>query len=367
VTKAAPDKSKEVRKHQAYYLEVDLLDMKFSDYKLRDFIQDESFRNWVHKTVPDDVLQWEAWLEKNPHKRLLANEAAAILRGITFKKQQVSRKKIDAGWHQVTRQIAQLNDNELEAPLQKNQRRAVWQMAAMWFGFLMVAVISFLYYKSTCKLQYQTGFGETTTIVLPDKSTVVLNSNSKLSFVNNWSLSYDREVWLEGEAFFSVLKKPGQGNARFLVHTGDMDVKVLGTKFNVNSRKARTRVVLNSGKVALSSQKLAPGKLAIMQPGELAELKIEKKEFVKKKVNPLVYSSWIHKKLLFDDTTIRDIAALLEDNYGFQVKINDATLMDRKLTGEVYVEDVETLLKALSKSFQLKIAQNGNALTIKGE
>ncbi|WP_115371325.1 FecR family protein [Adhaeribacter pallidiroseus] len=340
--------------------------MKFSDYKLKDFIQDESFKNWVNNTVPDDMLQWEMWLDNNPHKRPIANEAAAIIRGIAFKKKQVSRQKIDAGWQQVISKIAQSRDAEAIIPVKKDEWRAVWRMAAVWVGLLVVATASFYFYKSNSKLQYQTGFGETTTIILPDKSTVVLNGNSKLTLINNWSFNKDREVWLEGEAFFSVLKKPGQGNARFLVHTGDMDVKVLGTKFNVTNRKAKTRVVLNSGKVQLSAQTLAPGKSAIMQPGELAELRLDKKEFVKKKVNPLIYSSWIHKKLLFDDTSIRDIAALLEDNYGFQVKLNDPAIMDRKLTGEVYVEDVETLLKALSKSFQLDIAQTGNVLVIKG-
>ena len=357
---------KAIRKYQAIYLQVDLLDMKFSDYKLKDFVQDESFKNWVNKTVPDDMLQWEMWLNNNPHKRPMAYEAAAIIRGIAFKKKQVSRQKINAGWHQVISQITQSDNIENVISVKSANWRAVWQMAAVWLGLLIVATISFYLYKSNSKLQYQTGFGETITVILPDKSTVVLNGNSKLTLINNWSFNKDREVWLQGEAFFSVLKKPGQGNARFLVHTGDMDVKVLGTKFNVNNRKSRTRVVLNSGKVELSAQVLAPGKTAMMQPGELAELRPDKKEFVKKKVNPLIYSSWIHKKLLFDDTSIRDIAALLEDNYGFQVELNDSTLMDRKLTGEVYVEDVETLLKALSKSFQLNITQEGNVLTIKG-
>ena len=355
-----------IRECHSLYLDADLLDMKFSDYKLKDFILDESFKNWVNKMVPDDMLQWEQWLDNNPHKRPIANEAAAIIRGIAFKKKQVSRQKMDAGWQQVIRQISQSQDLDSLIPVKRNEWSAVWRMAAVWLGLLLVATISFYVYKSNCKLQYQTSFGETTTIILPDKSTVVLNGNSRLTLINNWSFNKDREVWLEGEAFFSVIKKPGQGNARFLVHTGDMDVRVLGTKFNVNNRKARTQVVLNSGKVQLSAQQVAPGKLAMMQPGELAELRPDKKEFVKRKVNPLIYSSWIHKKLLFDDTSIRDIATLLEDNYGFQVKISDAILIDRKLTGEVYVEDVETLLKALSKSFQLKITQQGNVLTIKG-
>ncbi|QNF31472.1 FecR domain-containing protein [Adhaeribacter swui] len=341
--------------------------MKFSEYKLKDFIQDESFKNWVNKTNPDDILQWEAWLGSNPHKRSLANEAAAIIRGINFKKNQVSRQMIDAGWLRVTQQIAYNQNMGNSTPEETRQPFFTRQMVAVWAGLLLATIIGVIYYKTTGKLQYKTGYGETTTIVLPDKSTVVLNSNSKLTLTDNWSISKDREVWLEGEAFFSVQKKPGQGNARFIVHTDDMEVKVLGTKFNVNNRKSRTKVVLNSGKVALSAQELAPGKSTLMQPGELAELRADNKEFVKKKVNPLIYSSWIHKKLLFDDTSIRDIATLLENNYGFQVEVNDSTLMDRRLTGEVYVEDVETLLKALSKSFQLDIAHQGNTLILKGK
>ncbi|QMU30718.1 FecR family protein [Adhaeribacter radiodurans] len=342
--------------------------MKFSDYELKDFIQDESFQNWVNKTVPDDVIQWEQWLENNMDKLPLANEAATIIRGINFNRQQVPRHKIDASWQKLTRHIAQTESTPLGATRVKwHQRREVWQFAAVWLGFLVVTAVGFYFHQQTKELRYQTGFGETTTIILPDKSTVVLNSNSKLVLRGKWSSQKDREVWLDGEAFFSVVKKTGRGDARFLVHTGNMDVKVLGTKFNVNSRKSRTRVVLNSGKVQLKAGKLAPGKTTIMHPGELVELTSDKKEFVKKKVNPLVYSSWIHKKLLFDDTSIQDIAGLLQDNYGFQVKIADSTLIDRKLTGEVYVEDVETLLTALSKSFQLEMIQKGNTLIIKGK
>ncbi|PSR54949.1 hypothetical protein AHMF7605_16275 [Adhaeribacter arboris] len=342
--------------------------MKFSDYELKDFIQDESFQHWVNKSFPDDVIQWDAWLENNSDKKALANEAAAIIRGINFKQQQVPRHTIDAGWQKLTQYLSQTEQKQwVVTPVKWYQRQQVWQLAAVWLGFLFVTAAGFYFHQKTKELRYQTGFGETATIVLPDKSTVVLNSNSKLVLKNNWSSLKDREVWLAGEAFFSVVKKTGRGDARFLVHTGTMDVKVLGTKFNVNSRKTRTRVVLNSGKVQLSAGKLAPGKSTIMQPGELAELTADNKEFVKKKVNPLVYSSWIHKKLLFDDTSIQEIAGLLQDNYGFRVKLADPALMNRRLTGEVYVEDVETLLTALSKSFQLEMIQKGNTLIIKGK
>lgn len=340
--------------------------MKFSDYKLKDFIQDESFHNWVNKTLPDDVAQWDQWLADNPDKHQVVNEAANIIIGINFKPRQVSRQKIDAGWQRLTANILQsAQDNAIK--LKWHQRKELRQLAAVWVGFLLVSAIGFYFYKKTSTLEYQTGYGETATIVLPDKSTVVLNSNSRLHLNTNWSSLRDREVWLEGEAFFSVVKKPGLRNARFLVHTGNMDVKVLGTKFNVNSRKSRTQVVLNSGKVALSARQHNKVTQTVMKPGDLVEIEAGKPNLVKKKVNPLLYSSWIHKKLLFDDTSISEIAAMLEDNYGFEVKLVDPELRNRKLTGEMYVEDVESLLKALSKSFKLKISQKGNILIIKGK
>ena len=342
--------------------------MKFSDYELKDFIKDESFHNWVNKTVPDDVAQWSHWLESNPDKYQLATDAADIIRGISFNRQLVSRQKIDAGWERLTSKLVRSASSKTKIiPVKWYKRKEFRQLAAVWVAFLLVSAVGFYFYKKTSTLEYQTGYGETATIVLPDKSTVVLNSNSRLHLNNNWSSLRPREVWLDGEAFFSVVKKAGKGNARFLVHTGSLDVKVLGTKFNVNSRKARTQVVLNSGKVELSTRQRNNTEQTVMQPGELAELSPDKKEFVKKKVNPLLYSSWIHKKLLFNDTSMSEIVKMLEDNYGFQVQLTDPELKSRKLTGEIYVDDIDTLLKALSKSFKLQISQKGNKLLIKGK
>ena len=338
--------------------------MNFKDYELKDFIQDESFQNWVHKTAPHDVLQWNVWIENNPHKKQIITEAAAIIRGIDFKKNQVSRDVVDGCWQELMSSLASNRITTTETRHQAGKSNWV-PMVAVWAGLLLIAVTGFYLYTQARVRQYETGYGEMLTVVLPDKSTVVLNSNSRLKLATDWDKTRDREVWLEGEAFFSVVKKPGQGNARFLVHLNKAEIDVVGTKFNATSRKACTRVVLTSGKVRLNKQgfinAIPP---VIMQPGEMAELATDKKVFIKKKVNPAVYSAWIHKKLVFDDTSIAEIAALLQDNYGFQVKLGDPVLADRKLTGEIYVEDVETLLNALSKSFKLTLTQNANVITI---
>ncbi len=338
--------------------------MKFSDYKLKDFIQDKSFQNWVNKADADDTRQWNTWVANNPAKKRLTGEASDIIRGIRFVRQLVPRPQIEDNWRKLAQSLAHGRAAKV-VPAGTNRFNPL-RLAVVWLGLLLSAVVGGYIYNRIAQLHYQTGYGETATIVLPDQSTVVLNSNSQLRLARYWRPDCDREVWLEGEAFFQVVKQPGLGNARFRVHTTDMEVKVLGTRFNVNSRRTRTRVVLNSGAVQVQVPQAAKIKSALMQPGELAELDASKKILTKKKVNPLLYSSWIHKKLLFDDTSIAEIASMLQDNYGLEVKLADPALADRRLTGEIYVEDVGTLLKALSKSFQLELTQTGNTLLIKG-
>src|SRR6185437_3682694 len=91
----------------------------------------------------------------------------------------------------------------------------------------------------TGHLQYseiRTGYGEIKSVLLPDSSVVTLNANSKLRIPEQWTEASGRQVWLEGEAYFAVQKKAATAE-KFVVHTTEVDVEVLGTKFNVNARR----------------------------------------------------------------------------------------------------------------------------------
>ncbi|MBK8505327.1 MAG: FecR domain-containing protein [Saprospiraceae bacterium] len=96
---------------------------------------------------------------------------------------------------------------------------------------------------------YTAGFGERQKIVLPDGSAVDLNANSSLRLGSQW-VEGIQEVWLEGEAYFEVEKNLSKG-VKFTVHTNGPDVEVVGTHFNVDSRKEETRIYLEEGKVCL--------------------------------------------------------------------------------------------------------------------
>jgi ferric-dicitrate binding protein FerR (iron transport regulator) len=286
-----------------------------------------------------------------------------FLKNLQLKENTFSEEDTRQAWQaiQITLGRASVSSNREPALLPFRQVSFIsrhWQkMAAVLVGILLVSV--FLLMQQGQTITHQTAFGETKKVVLPDSSVITLNANSTLTYASQWNSHKAREVWLEGEAFLHVVKKPGAGNAIFKVHTDKLNVEVLGTAFNVNSRRGITRVVLNSGKVQLHTQDATNKGSLVMKPGELVEFSEEANAFTKKIVDPEVYTSWRNHKLLFSDNTLQEIAQVLEDNYGLEILIHDPLLKQRKLTGEIPSTDEQTVLEVLCESLNIRYTKNG--------
>jgi transmembrane sensor len=167
-----------------------------------------------------------------------------------------------------------------------------------------------------------------------------------------------REVYLNGEAFFSVT--PSKTRQKFIVNISDnMNVEVLGAKFNVSKRKSATRVVLNSGKILLNLKEPEGTEPVLMNPGELVEFNENSAEYIKKKVNVEIYSAWRNHKLILDNTTLRQVLIMLEENYGLKSYISDMDLLDQKVSGTIPAENIEILVRSISITYGLDILKNG--------
>lgn len=240
--------------------------------------------------------------------------------------------------------------------------------AAVFAGLLIACVALLLLLQMEEKQEFTTSYEETRNIELPDGTEVTLNANSSIHFHADWESKADgfedppRQVWLKGEAFFSV--KHLQNGRKFIVHTDDLDVEVLGTTFNVNSRRSKTKVVLNSGKVKLNA-KHADQQELVMKPGELAEFSSEEWKFIKENVDAEIYTSWKNKLLVFDDTPIHKIVQMMEDIYGYQVTLSDPALGDMVFSATVRSDDMETFLTLLARSCNVKIEKDNKKLMIK--
>lgn len=237
-----------------------------------------------------------------------------------------------------------------------SRQKRWYAVAASLAGLLAIA--TYFLIQSVTTVTYRTAYGETQRVLLPDSSVVTLNGNSSVRFASEWKA---REVHLEGEAFFEVRKQPVGPRQKFLVHTQQLDVEVLGTTFNVAQRRDHTQVVLRSGKVRLNTP---AGEELLMEPGELAELSETQNNLRKRSVDITPHLAWRDQELIFRQTRLAEIARELEDTYGLDVTFADQSLAEKKLTGTFAADRLEVLLKAMEEVHQLSVTRQGNEITI---
>ena len=152
--------------------------------------------------------------------------------------------------------------------------------------------------------EYKTGYGQVKILLLPDSSKLVLNANSAVKIPQQWKEQGDRQVWLDGEGYFEVAKKITT-HQKFIVHTSQVDVEVLGTKFNVNTRRRQSLVALEEGKVQLSVkgksvsviQKLTRPSI-VLKPGEVARIDSALDVSVTGEKNIEHYSGWVKMNII---------------------------------------------------------------------
>lgn len=210
-----------------------------------------------------------------------------------------------------------------------------------------------------------TAYGEQRTVLLPDSSTAKLNGHSTLRYAADLGQQQGvREVWMEGEGYFSVKHLPN--HRRFVVHTtAGFNVEVLGTEFTVFRRHAQGRVVLLNGKVQVTFANTARSKAVVLSPGELlATDDAHPERIAHKKVDTSLYNAWLNNRLVFDETSLADVATQLSDTYGVAVTVDAPALTGYKVTGTFPLGNLEAVLHFLEKSFPLTIQRQGPRIRI---
>lgn len=337
--------------------------MDYTIYTTEDFVTDEYFIQWVKNPTSESNAFWNAWLSRHPEKEPVIKEARQIISLLHFKEVKAPEGKFLEIWGNIVEAEERSPLEITPASYHNNSRQFIpWWYKLAAACLLVAAVLVFTILNQGNMVTVQTAFGESRTLFLPDSTKVTLNANSTLRYAVDFNRN-KREVWLDGEAFFAVVHKID--NRNFLVHTEELQVEVLGTRFNVNSRRGKSKVVLEEGKVKLDIPAGKDGKknaAMFMQPGDLVEVSKETRKVEKKKVEVDNYSSWRQNKLVFVSMSLEEIAAMLEDNYGYEVSFEDEALKDLRFTGSASVDNLQELLQKLSKVFGLRIRQEGKKL-----
>ncbi|MFT4156238.1 FecR family protein [Parafilimonas sp.] len=176
--------------------------------------------------------------------------------------------------------------------------------------------------------------GQNRVIALPDGSAVILSAGSALDYSKNFNIK-TRDVFLNGEAFFDV-----QHNASkpFVVHTGKVQVTVLGTAFNVkaiNGEKNIT-VTVRRGRVRVSDDRKVIGE--IMPSQQI----VYNKESITAQTQTVAnedYLGWQGKALFIDNLTIAEASKILEDKYHTVIQIKDREIEALRFTATFSADD----------------------------
>lgn len=215
----------------------------------------------------------------------------------------------------------------------------------------------------------KTGTGGLKELRLNDGSVVWLNAASTFSYPEIFDDSI-REVFLEGEAFFNIARDTSRP---FIIHTAEMETRVLGTSFNVQAyREAdNMRVTVVTGKVEVSvpSEGKTEKEKIYLQPKQMVTYARKGGDLTKKSVSDMEpYAAWKDGKLVFDHTSMSEVAATLERAFGLKIKIENPAILQCKITGRFdRSQAAELTVEAICKSVEARYTLENGKVVIDGE
>ncbi len=232
-----------------------------------------------------------------------------------------------------------------------------------------------------------TNTGSRTSLTLPDSTKVWLNAGSHIEYGKGFAGGDYREVNLMGEAFFDVAPDAAHP---FLIHARNVDVRVLGTSFNLKSYPTdkTTEATLIRGSIEVSIRSRPSDKI-ILKPNEKLvvnndDTALLKKTARRKEVRPeslvviskptyehhsgaMIETSWVNNQLIFQDEEFADLAKQMERWYGVSIRFEDPRMEEFRFTGTFEKETIRQALDALKLTTQtapFEYTLEGNVVTI---
>lgn len=198
-----------------------------------------------------------------------------------------------------------------------------------------------------------TGGTEMVTVGLEDGSVVRIAPRSRLEFRRG----ADRQVWLEGRAFFSIATDTAHP---FHVRTAGGDVAVLGTRFEVAARDRDVRVLVVEGKVELTTRgsRVELGARAVAEalaggPAEVHEVE-----------DVVPHLAWLGRTLVFQNTTFRDAAREMEDRFGIPLHFQAEAVAERRITAAFTDEDLDEVLRVICRAASARCTRSESSIVV---
>ncbi|MGN7808826.1 FecR family protein [Flavobacterium sp. 22076] len=200
---------------------------------------------------------------------------------------------------------------------------------------------------------------------LPDGSTVLLNENSSLKYDQNSFNNKTREVTLTGEAFFDIKRNEQKP---FIVHTGKVQTRVLGTAFNINAKNSskNIEVTVTRGKVQVGDTEKVYG---IITPNQ--QIKVDKNtlSYEQNNISAAIVTEWKSNYLILDDLNMQEAVSLISQKYKVQILISNEKINKCRITASfLNEEDLDHVLKVICSVIETEYRYNkAGAVVIEGK
>uniref|UniRef100_UPI00402880E7 FecR family protein n=1 Tax=Alistipes shahii TaxID=328814 RepID=UPI00402880E7 len=239
-------------------------------------------------------------------------------------------------------------------PRSGNLRRWRWSLRIIEYAAAVAAVVLALHYRHQANtprewVEVYAGMGERREIVLPDSTHVWLNAGTKLIYPKQFNRSM-RQVYLSGEMFADVRRDEDRP---FIVSADRLEVKVLGTQFNLKSYQedAKSEVSLVRGKVSVGIKASKMNGKLTLAPGDILRFNKTNNHIDFLNFDPDSYANWIdNNNFFFVEQTLGDIVADLRRHFAVEIVVTDKSLCDETYYASfVNEESLDEILDALNK------------------
>ena len=318
------------------------------------------FKSFQNKATSEDLAEINNWLGDDAENLKMLDEVYNIYSISTVLPPPLN-PDIQKAWNKVDQKISAKSTPAKSFYYRFRYVSAV--AAVLVFGLILAGIINTYIRNNQFSRQFTeivTQPGQKTNVVLPDGSSVWLNSASTLKYQSDFNLS-DRQVILTGEAFFDVHKDKSK---RFRVKSGNLDVDVHGTSFNVKNYPDDNlqKVTVADGIVGISNNS---EEIRRITKGEQAVVNKISRTIIFTKEDPALVASWKNNELIFRDTPIDEVMKALESWYGVEITIDKQMIGGHNYTFKIKTESFREVLEMMQVMTPFTYTIDGKIVEIK--
>lgn len=313
---------------------------KYQAYEVEDFVLDDEFNRWVRFPSVARDEKWERFLTDYPERRAVIEKSRSIIRSLEPADEFAPSDRLAMVWQA----IAGSRERRISFKQQFLRYAAVFLLAFTlgWGSFQLFSGRNADF--SDVYNEVKVPYGQRSEMTLYDGTKVWLNSGTELKFPLVFHGS-QRKVLVKGEAFFDVAEDKTKP---FMVNAGQMDIEVLGTRFNICAYPDDQELyaTLEEGKIRAVNS--GTGEEVSLLPGTQATLNLNSQKFNVQQVDTRLYTSWKENMLRFENAPFAEVIKRMERWYDVKIHMDEQINTGERYTMTIKTESLREMLRLVS-------------------